>query len=134
MVELTELTILKIRDFERALVALQESLASPHDDRAIVRDSSLLRFGLTYELATKALRLVLFDRFGIDEAGPKTIYREARRVSLLDERQTETALNMVDNRNRMIHDYSEEFSNELFARIEKEYAQLFVSLQECLHG
>lgn len=130
MAELTELTRLKIKDLTRALHALQGALVHPDDDRTIVRDSSLLRFSLVYELTTKTMSLVLFDRFGVDEFGPKTVYREAHRMGLLDETQTEIALRMVNDRNRMIHDYSEGFSNELFERVQREYTPLFAVLLE----
>jgi|SRR3989344_9318716 len=129
---MAELTTLKIREFEKAHASLKESLGESDIKKSIMRDSSLLRFTLTVELATKALRMVLFDRFGIDALVPKTAYREARRVELLDENQTEICLRMVDDRNRMVHDYSEEFAHALFERVQCEYFPLFGTLLERL--
>jgi hypothetical protein len=41
-------------------------------------------------------------------------------------------LAVIDDRNRMVHDYSEQFAEALFGRIKAEYVSAFRALQEQL--
>jgi nucleotidyltransferase substrate binding protein (TIGR01987 family) len=120
---MAELIDLKRKDFARAFEALTRALQSKGDP-AIIRDSVLLRFSFTSELAWKVLRMVVAERGGKDALVPKAAWREARRLEFLSPSETETALKMVDDRNRLAHDYSEEFAKKLYARIRKSYFPL----------
>ncbi len=95
---------LAVEQFATGLSTLEEALERTDIEPLFLRDASLLRFELVSELATKATKRLLLDRYGVDASAPKTAYREARRVDLITEQDVETFLRMVDDRNRMVHD------------------------------
>ena len=49
--------------------------------------------------------------------------RAARAADLADEEMAETLLAIVDDRNRMVHDYGEKFADELYERVKSTYVQ-----------
>ncbi len=126
---MAELKTLKTDEYHKALGRLNESLAemahSPHPIQT--RDSALMRFIFCAELAAKTAKLLLREQ-KIEAPYPKAIYRELQKIGLLSPEKTETALKMIDDRNRIAHDYSEEFAEQLFDRIQNEYAPLFDEL------
>ncbi len=117
--------------FLKSVVALEKALALKELPEHAERDSVLLRFELTAELMPKMLQRVLSER-GADVALPKDIVRATCSAELIDEAVTETLLSVIDDRNRMVHDYSEEFAGELLARVRSEYIAAFRVLQERL--
>lgn len=120
---------LVIEQFEKGLAALEDAVAMTELVPAIRRDASLLRPELAYELAAKVTKRVLEDRYGFAAAAPKTAFREALRAGVLDAHDTQTFLRLTDDRNRMVHDYSEEFSNLLFERAQEEYLPILRRLR-----
>ena len=129
---MAQLIDLKIEEFDRALTAL-ESVINRDDIAAdILRDSALLRFEFTTERTWKTLKEYLAEKGGQEASVPKMTYREALRLRLLTPEETETLLAMVDDRNRLAHDYSESFSKGLFTRVKENYAPLLRKLLNSL--
>jgi len=122
--------ILKLEQYGKALNSLKEVLTGP--ENSIVRDSAIKRFEFTYELAWKNAKVFLNSKFGLDVFSPKEVFRELRKNNLLSDEETETLLLMVDERNKIIHTYSEDFSNELYQRIKNNYFGLLVKLHQIL--
>ena len=120
---MAELSALKKKEFGKALAALRQALLA-EGERTVIRDSVLMRFAFTSEIAWKALRLCVSERGGAEALVPKAAWREALRLELISPEETETALKMVDDRNRLAHDYSEEFAEELYARVKNDYEPL----------
>lgn len=89
-----------------------------------------MRFAFTSGLAWKAVKLYVAEKGGTETLVPKDAYRAAQRMQLLTPEETETALGMVDDRNRLAHDYSEEFARALYRRIKDSYAPLMRQLLE----
>lgn len=52
---------------------------------------------------------------------PKSVYRELQKISEFSLNETEIALNMIDDRNRAAHDYSENFADFLMDKINTQY-------------
>ncbi|KKW19373.1 MAG: Nucleotidyltransferase substrate-binding family protein [Parcubacteria group bacterium GW2011_GWA2_51_10] len=73
------------------------------------------------------LRRILSER-GADVALPKDIVRAARAGNLVDEDTASALLAAIDDRNRMVHDYSEEFAVVLHGRVKNEYINAFKQL------
>lgn len=126
------LLALATEQFEKGLAVLEEAVERTDIEPLFRRDACLLRFELACELAAKVTKRLLEERYGFTAPAPKTAYREARRVGVLNERDTETFLRLVDDRNRMVHDYSEEFSNQLFDRVQSEYLTVLRTLHAAL--
>lgn len=112
----------KKEEFARALASLDEVLRAERND--ITRDSAIKRFEFTFESAWKTIKAFLREKFGVDAFAPKDCFRELLRNGLISEAETEELLLMTDDRNRIVHTYSEAFSDELFQKVVASYAQL----------
>lgn len=115
--------------FQKVVASLENALRLEELPEHAERDAVILRFELTAELMPKVLQRILSER-GADIALPKDIVRTARAAELFDEAVASTLLAVIDDRNRMVHDYSEEFANTLFDRVKNEYAPAFRNLLE----
>lgn len=124
--------ILKLTEFNKAVNSLKIALNEPHNP--IIRDSVIKRFEFTYELAWKNAKVYLNEKFGVDVFSPKDVFRELRKNDLIGEEETETLLLMVDERNKIIHTYSETFSDELYQKIKTGYFTLLEKLYLILKG
>ena len=91
------------------------------------RDAALLRFELAAELMPKVLRRILSER-GTDAVLPKDAVRFATAAHIIADEIATALLGAIDDRNRMVHDYSEDFSEGLFERIGQQYAPAFQTL------
>ena len=118
-----ELIELKLKEFQKALKNLKSSSNLEYSD--ITRDSTLLRFELVSEIAWKVLKVYLENQFRIECAYPVQIYREALKAKILTALDAELALIMVKDRNRMVHDYNQNWAKELYKKILKNYIPLF---------
>lgn len=114
---------LKIEEFKQALDNLKVSSVLEYSD--ISRDSTLLRFELVSEIAWKVLKIYLEDKFQIPTSFPAQIYREALKAQVLTALDVECALEMVKDRNRMVHDYNQNWADELYKKIIRDYIPLF---------
>ena len=115
-----EVTARTRKRFAKAVEALERAAALEALPERAERDAVLLRFELAAELMPKTLQRILSER-GADVVLPKDVVRAARSANLVDEKTAEVLLAIVDDRNRMVHDYSEEFADELFARAKSAY-------------
>jgi nucleotidyltransferase substrate binding protein (TIGR01987 family) len=122
--------VLKLEQYHKALDSLKTALTEP--ENPIVRDSVIKRFEFTYELCWKNAKVYLNNRFGVDVFSPKDVFRELRKNGLSGDEETETLLMMVDERNKIIHTYSENFSNELYQRIKDNYFNLLAKIYQVL--
>ena len=110
---------LKLQEFKKALTTLKEALAEKKNK--LVRDSVIKRFEYTFELCWKTVKVFLNERFGVDAFSPKECFRELRRNKFISEEETETLLKMTDDRNDIIHSYNENFSDEIYGKIKRDY-------------
>ena len=105
----------RIKEAENALATLREVLREPYT--VIVRDATIQRFEYTFEIFWKLLKEYLYAHEGIDSNSPKSCFREALHVSILNEEQTITCLEMTDDRNLTAHTYVEEVAEGIYAKI-----------------
>ncbi len=100
----------------RAVTTLQEvaCLASP---TTIERDAAIQRFEYSFEAVWKAAQRYLKAYEAIEIGAPKSCIRAARDAQLLDDRQTETALEMANDRNVTSHIYNEKVAEEVYRRL-----------------
>jgi nucleotidyltransferase substrate binding protein (TIGR01987 family) len=109
---MNKLEVLKI-DFEKSLKKFNEILNTPVSE--ITRDAALKRFEFTFDLAWKTLQAYLEENKGIVCKSPKECIREAYRLGIID--YDEKWLNIFDWRNQIVHEYSEDFAEELFEKL-----------------
>jgi nucleotidyltransferase substrate binding protein (TIGR01987 family) len=127
------LTTRTIARFAKAVASLERALALSEIPDHGKRDIILLRFELTAEFMSKVLRRMVIESGG--EAGlPKDTVRAAHVGSFVGEAETSTLIAVIDDRNRMVHDYSEAFADALCARIKDEYAPAFQNVLKSISG
>lgn len=117
------------QDYERLLGQLEEVLATPEDERDTRdRDSAILRFELTFEVAWKLIQRMVRDE-GLDSNGPRQALENAYTLGWIVEETT--WFDLMKDRNLAIHVYREEWAEALYARLPA-YLDAFVSLAERL--
>jgi len=104
-------------------------LEDPAEHTIANRDASIQRFEYTTEAVWKCLQTYLKEKEGIECYSPKSCFREAKSVGLLDETLTVLALQMIDDRNMTSHAYHEEVAENIFKRL-PDYSKLFEKLLE----
>ena len=123
---------IKIEDFKQAFNKLIQATELEYSD--IVRDSVLLRFELTSELAWKTVKIYLEDKFQVESPYPATVYREIGKTNLFSPDEIEVALEMVYDRNRMVHDYNQEWVDLLYKKVLKNYVPLLEKILKVVSG
>jgi nucleotidyltransferase substrate binding protein (TIGR01987 family) len=108
-----------MEDFQKALLKINEIIQL--EPNKIIWDAVIHRFEFTFELAWKSLKSFLKEYHEIICNSPKSCLREAFRLELLNERETEDFLLMVEDRNSTTHIYSENISNKIFENIKAKY-------------
>jgi len=116
-----------LKDFEKAISALKEVLAV--EKTKITRDSALLRFQLCFELAWKAIKVQAQEE-GVECFSPKSCFQTAFQLNLID--YDENWINMVGDRNLIVHLYEEEMADEIYGRL-SDYLALFEKLHSKLN-
>lgn len=105
---------LRLESARRALLTLGEVLREPPG--AIVRDAGIQRFEYSFEAVWKLAQAYLQEHEGCQCHSPKSCFREAMRVGLLDAAETELCLGMTDDRNRTTHTYQVATAEAVFGR------------------
>ena len=100
----------------RALEKLHEGVAKG-ELTEMERDGLIQRFEFCFEIMWKCGKDYLLDREGLVVASPKKVIRALYEVGLLNAAETESTLQMVDDRNMTAHTYDEKYAIELAERI-----------------
>lgn len=103
-------------DYEKALRNLKEGVEIAQTDIEI--DGAIKRFELCYELVWKLIKEYLAD-VGIICKSPRDTFREAHRNEIIEDE--EIWMEMIEDRNALVHTYEMEKAREIFERIKKEY-------------
>lgn len=83
----------------------------------VERDAAIQRFEYSFEATWKTAKQYLYTVEGIDAGSPKGVIRYGREVGLFDEKETITALQMVNDRNLTVHTYNEEVAEQIHANL-----------------
>ncbi len=100
-------------DFTKALLRFDEVLELPKND--VVRDSAIKRFELCFELGWKAMKAYLEENHNATCASPRTCFREAFRVGVID--YDEHWIELTSTRNYTVHTYREAFAEKIYAEL-----------------
>ncbi len=115
--------LIKIDNFKKGINRLKEAVIIAKDD--LDKDGVIQRFEFSVELLWKALKAILSYQ-GIDCYSPRNCIKEAFKANLIDD--DEIILDILEDRNRSSHIYSERISREIFERIEKVYLNYMLNL------
>ncbi|MDQ7009091.1 MAG: HI0074 family nucleotidyltransferase substrate-binding subunit [Candidatus Gracilibacteria bacterium] len=86
-----------------------------------LKDSVIQRFEYTSEGIWKFLKSVLLEDFSKDEAFAKSVLKSSYKAGIIEE--LDIFLDMIERRNRLSHDYHEDFSETSFDIISKDYIE-----------
>lgn len=104
----------RLESARQALLTLEEILRE--SPSVIVRDAGIQRFEYSFEAVWKLAHAYLQENEGSVCNSPKSCFREAMRVGLLDAEETELCLRMTDDRNRTTHTYQIAIAEAVFDR------------------
>jgi nucleotidyltransferase substrate binding protein (TIGR01987 family) len=110
-------------DFEKALNNLKTAVEKAVDDLDI--DGTIKRFELCYELSWKLIKLYLED-LGIICKNPRDCFKQAKINNLIKDEVI--WMEMIDTRNQLVHEYSSDFSREIFEKIKNDYVRILEEL------
>ena len=100
-------------DFRSALLRFEEILREKKTD--IVRDSAIKRFEITFDLSWKTLKAFLEENHNITCVSPKTCFREAFRVGLIE--HNVSWIKLADDRNYTAHIYRETLAERIYRKL-----------------
>jgi nucleotidyltransferase substrate binding protein (TIGR01987 family) len=121
----------KLETASRPLETLESILDEPFSE--IVRDAAIQRFEYSFEACWKALKAYLAAEEGVVCNSPKSCFRTAFRIGLLDEEGIEAALEMTDERNMTSHTYIEAVARRVYERTPA-FARFMRALIEAMKG
>lgn len=111
-----------LADFQKATKRLEEVLSLKKNE--ITRDSAIMRFQIVFDLAWKLIKVYARSE-GLECYSPKNCFQTALQLGLID--YDERWLEMIDDRNLIIHTYTEERAENIYKKL-KDYLKPFQSL------
>jgi len=116
-------------DFEKALKNLDEAVNIASTDIEI--DGAIKRFELCYEISWKLIKEWLADK-GIICKNPRDCFKYAYENNLIKDEKI--WLEMIEDRNELVHTYASEESRIIFERIKENYLEAFKELYKIIKG
>lgn len=108
-----------LEKLQTAFSRLQESVQKARDE--LERDGVIKRFEFMFELFWKTIKVIL-EHEGFGCAGPRSCIKEgARRGFTAD---SDALLDMLEDRNKLLHIYDEAMAQAIFERIKGTYVAL----------
>lgn len=114
--------------FKKSFETLKLSKTANREDPLIL-SGIVMAFNLTFDLAWKLLKDILQEDHGINDfpsGSPKETLRKAKSVGIIDD---DIWLDMLDDRNDLIHDYDFEFASKKVDTIIDEYIPEFEKMK-----
>ena len=93
-----------------------------------VKNGQIQKFEYTVELLWKSLK-TLSKETGIDLNSPKSVFKHAFTFSNLTDKEKELALEMIDDRNKIAHEYKDYIMNVIYPKL-KNYVELIKKISE----
>lgn len=125
----------KYKNLKKAYERLVEACEVYDATNDMIRDSVIQRFEFTYELTHKTLQeLMKYEGITLENSFPRTIYKKAYVNGLIQDEKI--WLNLLEDRNKTSHMYSEQLANEIAQKIKVTYVVviglLVQAIEKCL--
>jgi len=115
------------KDADNAVASLREVLdVSEKND--IIRDSAIKRFEYSFDIIWKFLKTYLEIQHAVIVNSPKSCFREAYRVGVIEYDQF--WLDLCDDRNRTAHTYNQKTAEEVYANLPEALTHFEVLLKK----
>lgn len=108
------------KNFKKAFENLEYAVENAKDDLTI--DGAIKRFELCYELSWKVMKSHLMD-LGIVTKSPRECFKHACQNDLIGDYTV--WMDMIDDRNLLVHTYTFEESREIFKHLKEKYLTAF---------
>ena len=117
------------KDYEKKLTSLEKALDTFEKSMAIddagfgdieqdtIKSGQVQKFEVCVELFWKMAKKFLHEIHGVEAISPKMVMKQLYRVKYTSERKYETLIEMINDRNRLSHVYSEEQFTEIYCRL-----------------
>ena len=119
----------RLLSFKKSLENLK-SAKTADKDNYIILSGVIMIYNLTFDLAWKLIKDVLIDVYGISDfpsGSPKETLKKAESVDLID---NNIWIDMLNDRNELMHDYDYNVATEKYDRIVNHYLLIFEKLLE----
>ena len=120
----------RMENFTKALAQL-DAACGKTEYTDLERAGLVQTFEFSFELAWKTLKDLLFYE-GFDPKTPREVIRKSFEAGYLNEDDTETLLDALDQRNWLSHTYQETIAREAEQRITQSYAPVLRRIHENL--
>ncbi|MBX9830871.1 nucleotidyltransferase substrate binding protein [Candidatus Babeliales bacterium] len=85
------------------------------------RNSVTKLFEISFDLFWKYVKEYLWGMHGIEQQSPKSVFRECFKLDFTNKTETAHLLDIVDDRNRLVHTYNEEVAIKISYKIPRYY-------------
>jgi nucleotidyltransferase substrate binding protein (TIGR01987 family) len=112
----------KLKSFRKTVSGFVASLAidlgqfSP-EVMDVLKNGQIQKFEICAELTWKILKLYLDEFHGLDARSPKETMKEVFLLELVNDAEYELLLDMLRDRNRLSHEYRQEYFEEIIMRL-----------------
>jgi nucleotidyltransferase substrate binding protein (TIGR01987 family) len=112
----------KIQQYKDAVMNFEESLSidfKGFSEKVIdsIKSGRVQKFEFCTELLWKTLKVYLWEVNGIDSRSPKSVIKDFYKLDGLSVEEYEKVMEMLDDRNRLSHIYSNEQFEEIYNRV-----------------
>ncbi|MCI9380707.1 MAG: antitoxin [Dorea sp.] len=114
----------RYESFQKSLDALNEAKERDMDDSFVLSGTSA-KFSITFDLSWKLMKDILVQHFAITDfvaGSPREVLRKAFQAELITD---DIWMEMLNTRNRLIHDYDGEIIKQYCTRIVNVYIDIF---------
>lgn len=113
-------------DVKLAVSRLREAVIQPESD--LIRDAVIQRFEFSFESVWKAIKLYV-EHQGLVCGGPRATLKKAFELELITAAEDgDTWLAMLDDRNRISHNYDQELAQAIYQRIVRDYTPILTNM------
>ena len=123
------------RKYENKLISLRKTLNTFENSMMIdkapfgsieqdtIKSGQVQKFEVSVELFWKTIKKFLYEIHGVEAVSPKMVIKQLYRTKYINEKNYESLIEMINDRNRMSHVYNEDQFNAIYDRLQ-EYLQL----------
>lgn len=113
---------LKLNTFKKAVLGFSNSLkidVSSFDDivKDAIKNGRIQKFEYTTEMAWKLIKKYLYIYHNIDAKSPNQSIKEFYNIGLITQNSYEQILRMIEMRNRLSHEYREDYFEEIHEQL-----------------
>ena len=94
-----------------------------------IKSGQIQKFEVCVELFWKTIKKFLHEIHGVEAVSPKMVMKQLYRTKYVNEKNYETLIEMVNDRNRLSHVYNEGQFNEIYCRL-TEYLSLMKEISK----